>query len=981
MKILITADWGLHTWKSYGYDAETGLPRRLREQQKVLEQIQSIIVSKQIGHMIHGGDLYHKVGEIPVECLNVADNFFESLPIPWSIAEGNHDMVDRESPKWFQSAVRIFGKAHKDIGKVKLVGWGDFVDYDELKGYDLLVLHKQPTLTNRYGHRFQGVNWKKLAQNNGLVFFGHYHERMALSDNCFTIGPPMITQFGEFGTRGVWIVDTDGWKVEFVKLEYPEFLTVENSDDVKDDGNYYKVLNARKRIDKTNVVSIVTPKRFEERLKSEKFEEILKEWAILNDKGQDYLDVIQNLVSTKVQLAKTFFKGRLVEVTIKDFMSIAEATFGADVGTTLLVGQGGSFGDSNGAGKTNFFEAICWCLFGETTKGLTGNDVLPNNRQCKDCLVVAQLIDLEGDAIEISRSRKKGLSVKVNGEERVAGLLQANRQQVLEEEILGFNKRVFSASCYFSQESLLVLSGLSDTDKTNMITDLLGFEAYDDLYHNTGEAIKSFSESIEDSEREQAKAESSIQVEEAHIGGCDKSIVTVVEQLRDERKKIDLLKQRVSEIEVELVQLENKSVGKQSSHKDYEATLSDLRDMSEKVGTKVQKIDETAQRCNRDITKVREKIGGLVAHREEVLRRQHELRLEIKDLSSLKFGERCDKCGAEITIDNVETFIKEKSDKIVNEEENVAKADSAIAEHKQSVESLDKELRELTESRTSLLTKRDKIQNDIEETLSEKSKAEAEAAKFASEKEQFQNQVLREKALIAECERSIDLATAKQTSIERERESHCEAITKFKKELKAIDAEIASRQSAIEKLEFWKVAFSSKGIRAVLLDRFCNEFNRIVNEYAAIISGGSMGIVVSPTKVTKSGEEKNKVGINVMLNNRACDYKSLSGGEKRRVDVSLCLSLNTWVSERYAMRSGLLGLLILDEVFSFVDKVGEEAIAELLRNEALYKAVFVVSHTSELSSYVDNVWQVVRENGISNLYKEGRSAKSGGSVE
>jgi len=168
-------------------------------------------------------------------------------------------------------------------------------------------------------------------------------------------------------------------------------------------------------------------------------------------------------------------------------------------------------------------------------------------------------------------------------------------------------------------------------------------------------------------------------------------------------------------------------------------------------------------------------------------------------------------------------------------------------------------------------------------------------------------------------------------------------------------------------LDFWKVAFSSKGIRAVLLDRFCNDFNSVVNDYLAMASNGSMSIAVSPVSVTKGGEERNKIGMQIMMADREAQYKTLSGGEKRRVDVSLCLALNKFIANKNGLASGLLGIIILDEMFSYIDRVGEEAMAGILWAEAENKAVIVISHTPELSSYAKDIWRVVKKDGVSML--------------
>jgi DNA repair exonuclease SbcCD ATPase subunit len=107
--------------------------------------------------------------------------------------------------------------------------------------------------------------------------------------------------------------------------------------------------------------------------------------------------------------------------------------------------------------------------------------------------------------------------------------------------------------------------------------------------------------------------------------------------------------------------------------------------------------------------------------------------------------------------------------------------------------------------------------------------------------------------------------------------------------------------------------------------------------------------------------------MNILLEGQEVKYESLSGGEKRRVDLSLIFGLNRWVSEKYLVPNGILGLIILDECFSYLDVSGSEVVAQLLLEEGNDRSIFVIDHSLSLSSYAINIWTVVKENGVSTL--------------
>ena len=317
MKYMIFSDTHLHTWRRFGHDPETGLSRRLREQQDVLKQILDIQEKEKPDYTICGGDVFHKVGEIPIECINIANKF----PTLWErIVPGNHDLIDIKNPKWFHFSGHIIQKDRTLPKSVKLIGYTDEINYDEIKDYELVIAHKVPVGCCDGSWVFdEGADWRRLRDQNGIVLFGHIHQHQKLGERCWVIGSPMPFKFGDIGERGVLIVeDAD---VRFIKLRYPEFITVDSWADVKDEYNYYRVQGSDRKSDKQNVIAVTKPKFHEERVKADTFSDILKEWVEYNDVNDRHLDVIHKVVGEEMLIARNLYKGRLKRVIVKNFMS------------------------------------------------------------------------------------------------------------------------------------------------------------------------------------------------------------------------------------------------------------------------------------------------------------------------------------------------------------------------------------------------------------------------------------------------------------------------------------------------------------------------------------------------------------------------------------------------------------------------------------------------------------------------------------
>jgi len=152
-----------------------------------------------------------------------------------------------------------------------------------------------------------------------------------------------------------------------------------------------------------------------------------------------------------------------------------------DRGLALINGinEASDTASSNGAGKTNLQEALPWCIYGKTTKGVGVNDVV-NNIHKKDCFVKAIFEDDEYD-YHIHRYRKHHehgddlLFFRTNGtdeKENLAGVDKAETQQRIE-QFVGCGFTLFCNSAYFSQNNVHPFSTYTDKQIKTIFIDAL----------------------------------------------------------------------------------------------------------------------------------------------------------------------------------------------------------------------------------------------------------------------------------------------------------------------------------------------------------------------------------------------------------------------------------------------------------------------------------------------------------------------------
>lgn len=142
-----------------------------------------------------------------------------------------------------------------------------------------------------------------------------------------------------------------------------------------------------------------------------------------------------------------------------------------------------------------------------------------------------------------------------------------------------------------------------------------------------------------------------------------------------------------------------------------------------------------------------------------------------------------------------------------------------------------------------------------------------------------------------------------------------------------------------------------RGVRAHLLDVALAETERVACGYLAALSSTGARLELRSTTATKAGGTSESLSLRVSV--RAGEplraYGSLSGGERRRVDVALLLAL---ADAARAAAGNAAGTLWLDEVFDALDADGVAAVGSLVTSLASMRGVVLVTHAPDLAASI-----------------------------
>lgn len=931
-KYIIFSDIHLHNY-SGGVDPETRMSKRLLIQKSILQQVIDLTIQED-AILIFGGDLVHAVGNVPVEVLNVIHWFFEEIKkcgIKFYAAQGNHDQVIRKNCPATHSILSPFQnrtERDKDLSLMKptirLVDYDQIDDVESVKGFDIVVIHAQPDLVNKHKFHMEGVNWKKIVKNNKFVFFGHDHTRRELSKFCYVIGSPMQLTMNDVGEdRGCYLVNSEDWKVKFIKLDYPELKRLEKVEEKEES-------------------------KFEERIKATSFQDILVEWLNREQKPQSYLDLIQKDIEDKIQVSKTFFNGKIQSIYLSNFLSVDEIKVELKNGFWLVMGD-------NGTGKTTIVgEGIYWILFDTVTKDMSKQEIV-RDRPTKQKEAIGELCLVnDKEFYTIRRSSKNGLEIWQYKKNLVDGMTKVQAQEFLEKHILGFDKNTYLASCYFSQKGLLTLAQLGDADTTNLVTNLLGFETYDSLYITMDVRKKEVTLQLELLEQSSVKLDNELWKNSEQQKSLKEQIEMFTKQecsLKDEQSKVN---QQLNEFN----DLLGKIVIPIVTTEELDVSLLALNSSKSKMSTKLRTLQENGQKVQQAQNRIDK----------EKTKLETEKRLKLESISnheaiisSLKEN-KCVYCGTILKKDELEKHLGEELATISLIKSTIV--DNAPELNKEMDMWYDKEAEnnDLISATNEEITIIDKQIDDLHYKKLAIVKEQTEAN---SRKSILTNQIkqLEQRGIVIVNQLKNVNIDAKSLQL-KELENNAINLVSEK------DIIISNKNKLIENLaiyDFWHNTFSNKGIRPLLLDKFVNEFNSVVKQYCYKVSNGEFIVQFTPTAKTQAGLERNKLGLQVIYKDKIESYGKLSGGEATRVNLPLCFGLNKWISKKYGIENGIFGIMILDELFCYTDEKFRDNVADLLNDEGKSKAIFVIDHADTLVSYTDNLWLVTKQNEVTQL--------------
>ena len=617
-------------------------------------------------------------------------------------------------------------------------------------------------------------------------------------------------------------------------------------------------------------------------------------------------------------------------IIISNFLSIGQADIDLkDNGYVLVKGVNNHTQDSalsNGSGKSTIFEAIIWCICGETLRGSKN----VTNINGDDGALVELFFRIDSENYHIIRSKdnseyKTNLKLFVDDKD-ISGKGIRDTEKILSETLPELTSSFIGSVIILGQGMPQKFTNNSPSGRKEVLEKLSKSDfMIEDLKKRVSDRKSVIQKQLREHEYNLLSLKSKLETQ--------RSIVS------DNQNKLQNIESKET-YETRLKQFKEDLVHKCGERDNPEKVLA-----IEEAKQHIESLKETRQTIEsklfQEITELTNKYTAvnesLTFHLSELTVDRTKLEKYISDVENMT--EICPTCHQHI--------------------EGVVKPD--ITKEKKSLEEILKQM-EYYE-----LCQRNNTNNFIETRNTLKINADTEF-------KIIQEGIAKQQAIISTFEESQKVLNNSIHELEKQIQE-CENF------IKVIDTKRQTLQEAIEEGQRVENALCTQIHQERLLGDDTEAHLLVINKFDTMLKRDFRGYLLSNVityidarakiyaqDVFETQDISFKLeGNNILISYQGKDYENLSGGERQKVDLIVQFSIRDMLSEYMNFSSSIL---VLDEVFDSLDSIGCEKVINMISRRFIdINSIYIISHhAEELNIPVDNYLTVVKDvSGISHI--------------
>lgn len=604
-------------------------------------------------------------------------------------------------------------------------------------------------------------------------------------------------------------------------------------------------------------------------------------------------------------------------VKLNNFLSYKEAELRLDRNGFILVnGENKNPTDnslSNGCGKSSLFNAIAWCLTGQTTSGI--KDV--SNIYLNETTSVEVDFNINDTKYKVVRTKNpSNIKIYINGEDK-SGKSIRDGEQLLAEYIPSLTSTLINSVIILGQGlpqrfTANTPAGRKETLEKLSNSDFMIAEIKDRIARRK----TSLNTEIRNIEDNKLKLETELNLNTQSIEKTEEDINNLLaENIKDKEIKLEEEQYNLGQKKLERDRISEKLTEEEDEVGQIEYNHSEL------LSNNLYKVDEFKSK---------------LTNTDELLNEVNELNSEIKvkeqELEKLKnIKDTCPTCGQKLPdVHVVDTTSLEQEIGELTHIFDVKRAElDRIIEEKHELinnfkEQLSIEVKEheelLNKAKFSLVNKRNTLKS-IEREVQD---LEISVNTIKLEIDNYEN---------------------KLNSLKKELDNLKVSVNNSKEEYQRLDVELINKQehlAVINKME----SLVKRDFRTFLLSNVIEYLNNKCQEYSQVVFN-TTELVIS--------QDKN----NISIKYAGKEYETLSGGEKQKVDVIIQLAIRDMLRTYLDFSSNIL---VLDEITDSLDIVGASQLLNLITTKVTdVEAIYIISHHTDFEIPIDDEILIVKE--------------------
>ncbi|HDH1439425.1 TPA: AAA family ATPase [Klebsiella quasipneumoniae subsp. similipneumoniae] len=631
---------------------------------------------------------------------------------------------------------------------------------------------------------------------------------------------------------------------------------------------------------------------------------------------------------------------KFLTLEVENFMALANAKVELDQRGLVLI-QGVNAGDSsaasNGAGKSTLMNSLMWCIYGETSHGVKGDDVLSTGHE-KNCRVKVTIED-EGKRYAIIRHRKhkefKNRLI-VRGEDGDMTKGKDSLTQEFVERLIGASKEVFMASIYASQEAMPDLPGMSDKNLKTIVEEAAGVDRLTKAYAIARERANAAAARMETTK---TKMDACLSLVESAQNELESAKTSSEAWERDRSERLDVARADLVGAEVTLTEVEMELRSLPEQIRDTENAIGKER---EKLASK-EEHDAKLVKVRGAITDIRASIRITENIQKEAMQRARAFKVKAEEVNT-KVGEPCPTCGKAYCVEDLSTV---KESFVEQARSEISQAQASATSVAKCQEHLEKAL---------------KIESSLVASTPDVSAIISRIEQLTKELGMLRHrekEVVAVEALVARARSEVDRITKENNPFLAVIKRHEESLAANKSNYGVLKTELKNIQEQALLLDKARQVYSPAGVRSHILTSVTPFLNAQTAEYLNTLSDGNIVAEWSTMESTKKGEWRDKFNISVRKIGASKTFQTLSGGEKRKVRIACSLALQDLVASRASKN---IELFIGDEIDDALDTAGLERLMGILEAKARERGtVMIISHKEMKSWFRETITVEVKE--------------------